>query len=405
MDSRYEVALDEAQSIIDHHWPDLGFEMVELSNCLGRRLAMDVNAQVSVPPFNAAAMDGYAVRFEDVSTPRKRLRIVGEIQAGEDCQIELGCDEAVRLYTGSIVPDGADHIVIQEVADRLDDHVIVTNAQDRARHVRTEGGDFRAGDTVLKKGDIIGPSHVGLAAASNNPQLPVQAKPSFSIITCGNELRQPGEATKRGEIIESNSLAISSLLRASGGNVECLASARDDPADLKSKMLSVSNANFVLVIGGASVGKHDLARGVFEDIGGQFLFEKIAVRPGKPTWLGILGKQLVLGLPGNPTAAYVIALLLLKTKLDGRDALRPTKAYLRSDLEGNGAKETFTRANFELVDGKVRVAVLRDQDTSRVKALKTTNCLIRRPTGDPPRHKGDLVEILPIWLPIAALGT
>lgn len=389
-----EVTIHEAYSILDEYWPTPQQETVTLSESLGRTLAADVQALLNTPPFDAAAMDGYAVRLEDVRTPLSALRVIEELPAGRNCETQIEPGEAVRLFTGSMVPSGADHILIQEHARQEDDQVFVTSAQVQSRHIRKMGGDFRAGDIVLRKGELVTPSHVGLAASSNNAVLPVVVKPRFAILTCGNELRLPGETPKRGEIIESNSYAISSMLQANAAEVERLDPARDDVADLLSKFASAASAQIILAVGGASVGKHDYVKSAFKDLGGDILFEKIAVRPGKPTWLGMLGNQIVLGLPGNPTAVYVIASLLLKSRLSGATGIRFKSARLCSDLSKNGPKETYTRARLEFVDGIACVVALRDQDTSRVKVLTSTNCLIRRDAEDPSRPTGDLVDIV-----------
>lgn len=368
-----------------------------LSDCNGRILSKDISARHTTPPFDASAMDGYAVRFDDVCDTLGELSLIGEVPAGSGKQLALAHNQAVRVFTGSPMPQGADHVVIQEHAEEQNGVVRVRQPQNTARHVRRAGGDFHTGDLLIKAGTRLRASHIGLAAAGGYGDLLVDGKPHVAILTVGNELKQPGEELNFGQIVESNSHTLSSLFAASGACVTVLGTAVDDIDSIQSYLGTATKADLIVCVGGASVGKYDLVRQVFDKLGGKVVFGGIAMRPGKPTWFGILGSQKVLGLPGNPTAAFVLASLFCKPLMLGIPELEKITASLDGPLTQNGPREVFERARFFFRDGKVFVESLRDQDTSRLKVLTSSNCLLHRPANDNAKHAGQHVTIFPIW--------
>lgn len=388
------VSLEEAVRLVFEHQVSAGLEHLPIEQCLGRVLAQDITARVTVPPFDASAMDGYAVRFEDVTTIGSKLSLIGEVAAGQPNPFALEPNQTVRVFTGTPMPRGADHVLIQEQAVLKNGEVTVSERQEQPRHIRRAGGDFSEGDLVLRAGTVLTPSHMGLSAAANYKQLHVRRKPSIAILISGSELRPPGSQLSPGQIIESNSYTLSSILSALGATTTKLDVVRDDQSSIEQCFTSAASADMILAIGGASVGKHDLVRAAFQNTGGEFLFERIAVRPGKPTWFGKIGDQPVLGLPGNPTAAFVIASLLMKPLLGLSKSIEFTDALLKVPLSENGPRETYARGHYSLDNGIVCVAPLSDQDTSRVNVLASTNCFIHRPPHDPGRSENQKIQIV-----------
>lgn len=388
------IDIHHAFDLIHNHWPEPSSELIGLEDCSGRVLSEDVFSKVTAPPFDASAMDGFAVRFSDVGKAGTRLDLLGEVPAGAPNMFSLRAGECVRVFTGSPMPEGADHVLIQEHADLGNSEIHVNKAQYEARHIRRAGGDFCIGDKVLKRGTRLTYSEIGLAAAANHSSLPVFIQPHFAIMTTGSELRAPGEGLEPGQIVESNSISLAHLLGSEGARVSRLPIAMDDEASILSRFEEASDADIILTVGGASVGKHDLVRGAFARLGGELIFERIGVRPGKPTWLGRLGDQIVIGLPGNPTAAVVIASLLIKPRLQFDENIKFTQAFLATDTPANGARETYARARLVLENGTAKVYSLKDQDTSRVQVLTSTNCLLHRPAHDAKKLVGDLVNIV-----------
>ena len=388
------VSIKEALQLLQSNCGEQPIERVSINHCRGRILAEDLISKETVPPFDSAAMDGYAVRFSDVTRTGSSLRMIGEVAAGQHNCFSISSNQTVRVFTGAPMPSGADHVLIQEHAEVSDQSVEVAQFQERARHIRKAGGDFRAGDTILKKGTRISASNYGLLAAANHETVIVFAQPKIALITTGSELKPLGSVLEHGQIIESNSYALMALLEDYGASVRRIGNAIDCKSSIAEKFEEASAADIIITIGGASVGKHDLVRNVFTDLSGKFEFERIAVRPGKPTWFGTLSDQLVLGLPGNPTAAFVIASLLLKPLLSMAREIEYTNAFLASDISSNGPRETFSRANLKINGGRAEVSCLRDQDTSRVKVLSSTNCFLHRPVDDPERYAGDRVNVV-----------
>lgn len=388
------VSIHAAVRLIASHNCMPASENVTLEACLGRTLAQDIFANATVPPLDASAMDGYAVRYEDVRTMGAKLRVIGEVAAGSSSGMSINQAETVRVFTGSPMPRGADHVLVQEHANVEADNITVASPQSEPRHIRKAGGDFHKGDKVLDAQTHLTARHIGLAAAANHESLLVHKRPTVAIITTGSELRAPGNDLSGGQIAESNSYTLSKVLESYGAEVRRLNTVSDDQKSIEAKFREATDAGIIITIGGASVGKHDLVRAIFAKLGGKFVFERIGVRPGKPTWFGTLSDQIVLGLPGNPTAAFVMASLLLKPLLTGISALEFADAFLTAPLPANGPRETFLRGHMTLEKGRVCVMGLKDQDTSRIKALVSANCLIHRPENDGEVSEGDLVQIV-----------
>lgn len=376
-------------------------ETVDIAEGAGRVLSEDIVAAVTQPPFAASAMDGYAVRFADMR-PGARLKVTGEAPAGAAFAGEVGPGEAVRIFTGGVTPAGADHVIIQEDVSREGDTIIVTEAQAAPANIRAEGIDFRKGDAVLRKGEVLHGARLALAAAANVARLSVARRPVVAIIASGDELVEPGSILKPGQIVGSTGYGLAALIRDWGGEPAMLGTAADTIAAVHARLDAAKDADLIVPLGGASVGDRDVMREAFAQRGFELFFEKVAVRPGKPTWFGANSAgQRVLGLPGNPASALVCAQLFVKPLLwaaTGRsiaDAVRTIPARLAEDAPGNGPRETYLRAKARVAaDGVLTVTHFPRQDSSLLTPFAAANCLLRLAPNAAPAKAGSACEAL-----------
>ena len=375
----------------------LGVEPVPLGSLPGRIAARDHVAKISQPPFSASAMDGFAVTAEDAVSGRS-LEVIGEAPAGAPFQGRVGQGEAVRVFTGAVIPDGAGHVVIQEDVERVDDQITITDEQTGGRHIRAAGIDFTVGDVLAKSGERFGRFHGALLAAANVAEAECYRRPRVALFSSGDELRAPGNDLAPGEIINSNHYAVSEIVRAAGGVPDYLGCAGDDIAEIEAMYKQAASADVVLPIGGASVGDYDYMREGFTAAGGELIFEKVAMKPGKPTWCGALGSARVIGLPGNPAAAIVASSIFaqpLIARLAG-DTSHATfmQAVTASGLPANGPRESYLRAErIGAEGGRVVVQPFRSQDSSLLSAFAKCDVLIRRVPNAPAVEAGDAVEV------------
>ena len=299
-------------------------EMVALDLAYKRILAHDLAALRTQPPQAMSAMDGYAVRAADAVRAGARLRVIGEIAAGRPFDRVVSAGEAARIFTGGVVPDGADAVIIQEDTVVEGDGIAITEAAVTGRHIRRAGVDFRQGDVLLKAGRELGDRDLSLAAAMNYPHLPVRRRPKVALLATGDELVMPGETPGPGQIVYSNGYALRALARAEGAEVIDLGIAADTLSATTSGIRQGRDigADILITTGGASVGDHDLVKQALDAEGVAMAFWRIAMRPGKPLMHGRLGAMRVIGLPGNPVSSYVCAFLFLVPLI--LQALRPT---------------------------------------------------------------------------------
>ncbi|HSR77140.1 MAG TPA: gephyrin-like molybdotransferase Glp [Xanthobacteraceae bacterium] len=358
----------------------------ELVNAHGRVLAADVKALRTQPPAPVSAMDGYAVRSSDLVSAPARLRVIGEVAAGRPFERVIGPGEAARIFTGGVVPSGADTIVIQEHATRAGDEVTVTRPASRGRNIRVEGLDFRAGDVLLARGHRLTGRDLGLAAAMNHATMPVYRRPKVALLATGDELVAPGSNPGPGQIVYSNGFALRAMMRAEGADVIDLGIAPDrlDETIAAVRRARAAEADVLVTTGGASVGDYDLVQKAFAAEGMTLSFWKVAMRPGRPLMHGRIGEMHVLGLPGNPVSAFVCGLLflvpLLRT-LSGRSDVRlPTEsAVLGASQPANDERADFLRATLKRNGGGQLVATpFPTQDSSMVGVLAKADCLVIR---------------------------
>ncbi|MEO0465736.1 MAG: molybdopterin molybdotransferase MoeA [Pseudomonadota bacterium] len=383
------ISVDEAWSIVGAHAVNTAVETVPLREAVGRTLALPIIAQLTQPPLTVSAMDGYGVMYSDVEAGGADLVVIGEAPAGRLFPGRVTTGQAVRIFTGGALPDGADHVVIQEHVHRSGDLIHIPEAEAGPKHVRKAGIDFHQGDELLAAGVTLGPAQIAIAAAGNHAQVSVHRRPRIALIANGDELKPAGSTLGPGEIIASNGYGLAALIESWGGEAMDLGIAPDHPAAIDEMIDSAKGADIILPVGGASVGDHDHMRSVFSARGLDMVFEKVAVKPGKPTWFGKLDAALVLGLPGNPASAWVCAHLFLKPLMARRNTLVET-SQLSGPVPSNGPRESFLRARRSR-DGVTAVA---NQDSSLLTPFLTSNVLIRRRPHAPAAALGDMVEVV-----------
>ncbi|MDP4022131.1 molybdopterin molybdotransferase MoeA [Methylobacterium sp. NEAU 140] len=378
-------------------------ETTPLARAAGRTLAADVAATRTQPPFPASAMDGYAVRAADAGSAGAALRLIGISAAGHGFAGPLGPGEAVRIFTGAPVPEGADAILIQEDAEAAGDAVRVVEPVERDRFIRRAGLDFAAGDTLLGAGLTLDARRLALAAAAGHPSLPVRRRPRVAILATGDELVEPGAPAAWDQIVASNSLALAALAAEAGAETIDLGIAADDHAALEDAVRRAreAEADLLVTLGGASVGDHDLVQAALRREGMDFGFWRVALRPGKPLMHGRLGRMLVIGLPGNPVSSIVCGLLfvvptiraLLGDPMAGADRSEP--AVLGRDLPENDGRADYMRARLELRPGELPVATPENrQDSSMLAVLGRAEALLIRAPRAPAARAGDPCRII-----------
>ena len=394
------IAVEEALGRITAAFAPLSVETVGLGEALGRVLAEDVVARIDQPPAAVSAMDGYALRAADLASVPVELAVVGEAPAGGAYAGEVGPGQAVRIFTGGPLPQGADSVVIQEDTESRDERVTIKVQVPPGHYVRALGLDFRRGSVGLTAGRQLTARDIGLAAAMNVPWLRVRRRPRVAILSTGNELVLPGEPLAANQIIASNGLALSALVTAFGGLPIHLGIARDDGVSLGAMMAAAQGADILVTSGGASVGKHDLIRQVLEQSGWSLDFWWVAMRPGTPLLFGHLGETPVLGLPGHPVSSLVCALLFLRPAmdimrgLDGSERPRET-ARLATALAANDRRQDYLRASITAdADGQLVATPFPRQDSSMLATLAQADGLIVRAPLAPPAAAGDTVAIL-----------
>jgi molybdopterin molybdotransferase len=377
-------------------------ETVALDASYHRVLAHDVTARRTQPPQAMSAMDGYAVRAADAAAIGSRLTVIGEVAAGRPFEKALGAGEAVRIFTGGVVPEGADAVVIQEDTTTSGSTVTVTEAARVGRHIRPAGIDFRKGDVLLAAGSRLTDRDLSLAAGMNYPELPVRRRPKVALLATGDELVMPGQTPGPGQIVYSNGYALRALARAEGAEVVDLGIAADTVEATTSGIRRArdSGADILITTGGASVGDHDLVKRSLEAEGVDMAFWKIAMRPGKPMMHGRLGGMRVIGLPGNPVSSYVCGYLFLVPlirALSGRADVHHVResALLGRDVGENDQREDYLRARIETRADGVLIAVPVDhQDSSLLANLAAARALVIRAPFAKAAATGSVCEIL-----------
>jgi len=389
------IAVEDALARIFALCPAARTETVPLAQAAGRVLAEPVTAGRDQPPFAGSAMDGYAVLGP--VTPGQTFRVMGEAAAGGAFPGRIGAGEALRIFTGAPVPDGADRVVIQEDVIRDGDLITLRDRLDRATHIRPAGGDLRAGD-VLSAPRRLRPVDLALLAAMGADSLRVARRPVVALIATGDELVMPGEAPRADQIVASSVFALKAMVERAGAEARLLPIARDSEVHLRAVFALAKGADVIVTTGGASVGDHDLVQPVARALGAELALWNIAMRPGKPLMAGRLMDALFLGLPGNPVSALVCAQLFLIPALDALQGLgawpaQTREAELAEPVAANGPRAHYMRATLE-PDGGIRA--LARQDSGLISVLAGADALLIRPAHDPARPVGHPVRYVPL---------
>jgi len=395
------ISVEEALARLLAPLEKLPPEQISIVDGLGRVLAEDVTARRTQPPFAVSAMDGYAVRAEDLSAVPVELRIVAEVPAGAGFGGHVGPGEAARIFTGAPLPAGTDTIIIQEDTEREGDRVRVLEGAPRGRYVRREGLDFAEGEVLLKAGRRLTARDIGLLAAMNRPWLLVHRRPRIGILSTGDEIVMPGDPIGPHQIVSSNSLALAAFVAACGGIPVSVGNAPDDPEALRQIAAATSGVDLLVTTGGASVGQHDLVRDALAADGLELDFWQIAMRPGKPLIVGRYRGTPMIGLPGNPVSTLVCALLFLHpavARLSGgaAPAETPPTARLGVALPKNDGRQDYLRSRLtNAADGMHEVFPFEVQDSSMMRLLALADCLVVRPPHAAALAAGATVPIVP----------
>ncbi|MAY85707.1 MAG: molybdopterin molybdenumtransferase MoeA [Pseudooceanicola sp.] len=385
------ITVDDARALLFDLVSVLPVEHVPLGRAAGRVLAEPVAARRDQPPFDASSMDGYAVKSAEAEL-HGMFRVIGESAAGHGFAGKVGAGQAVRIFTGAPMPEGADFVVIQEDITRRGDVITITDTPGRKTNVRPRGGDFRAGDSIDAP-RLLRPADIALLAAMHVAQVPVRRRPVVALISTGDELVMPDDTPGADQITVSNTFGLAAMLGDAGAEVRILPIARDRAESLETALNLAQDADLIVTIGGASVGDHDLVGQVAQGAGLERSFYKIAMRPGKPLMAGRLGGSALVGLPGNPVSAMVCGHIFILPMLRVMAGFPPEapifrRATLSEDLPENGPREHYMRA---VRDGET-IHAFNDQDSAMLGLLSRADALIRRPANDPARTRGEIVD-------------
>ena len=390
------LTVAEALALVLRDAAPLPAERAPLMEAHGRVLAEDLSALRTQPPTDVSAMDGYAVRAVDVANAPASLALIGEVAAGRPFDGTVGAGEAARIFTGGVMPAGADAVVIQEHARRIDGRVLLEKSTETGRNVRRKGLDFAAGTVLLRRGQRLSARDLALAAAMNHPAVPVHRRPTVAVLATGDELVPPGATASASEIVYSNGFATMALAEREGCAIVDLGIAPDRLPETVAAICRAraSGADILVTSGGASVGDYDLVQQALSGEGLALSFWKIAMRPGRPMLHGRLGAMHVLGLPGNPVSAYVGAFLFLVPlirRLAGRTDLERTSepAVLGADLPENDERTDYLRATLRVgPDGRQIATPHPLQDSSMLVPLAAADCLLIRVPHAPTARAG-----------------
>ncbi|MBL8834078.1 MAG: molybdopterin molybdotransferase MoeA [Rhodospirillales bacterium] len=394
------ISVAEARTRILSAFAPLGGETVALAAAHGRTLAVDVHARLTQPPLPVSAMDGYAVRAADIAKAPASLTMIGTAPAGHMFAGTVGPGQCVRIFTGAVVPEGADTILIQENADADGTRIVARQAEPVGRFVRPAGLDFKTGDLAIPAGTTLDARHVGLAAATNHAWLDVRRRPRVAILSTGDEIVLPGTEPGPGKIVSSNGPALAAFVAQAGGDPVLLPIAPDDERALQAIAAGARGCDLLVTTGGASVGDHDLVRQALGSTGLRLDFWQIAMRPGKPLMFGRFGDVPMIGLPGNPVSSLVCAVLFVGPAIAamlGRAETGPKteRAALGRDLEPNDRREEYMRATLSRdAEGTLRATPFAKQDSSMIALLARAEALAIRPANAPAAKAGDPVDII-----------
>jgi molybdopterin molybdotransferase len=391
------ISVDEAVQRVTRSFAPLPSERIALTDALGRVLARDAIAPIDHPPAPMSAMDGYAVRAGDAHVGAE-LAVIGEAPAGRPFAGRVGSGQAARIFTGAVVPDGADSVVIQEDAVAHGMSVRIKEAPRQGENIRERGLDFRIGDVLLESGRFLSARDVALLASADFAHLDVARKPRVAVVATGDELTRPGEPRTPGGIVASSTYAIQAMVREWGGEAFDLGIIPDRADEFARLPAAARGMDLIITLGGASVGDHDLIQSALAPHGFTLDFWKIAMRPGKPLIFGRLNAIPLIGLPGNPVSAMVCAILFVRPAISAMlgaqyaDLVRT--ARLTAPLKANGKRQDYIRAKLSVSEGVLKAEPFALQDSSMQRIFARADALIIRPVDAQPAAAGDEVKVL-----------
>jgi molybdopterin molybdotransferase len=395
------LPVDEAIARIVAGVVPLQTETVALDDALGRTLAKPLAAKRTQPPFDASSMDGYAVRAADIVKPPGNLRVIGSVAAGANFAGKVGPGDAVRIFTGAPMPDGADAVLIQEDVEAIDAATIAAKASVKTgSNVRPAGLDFREGAALLPAGTGLAMREIALAAAMGYGAVSVRRRPHVAIVSTGDELVSPGMSPAPNQIVAASAPGVAAYVRSRGAQPHDLGIIHDDKDAIgkAAERALALPADILVTLGGASVGDHDLVGAALRDKGMTLDFWRIAMRPGKPLMFGRIGPMRVLGLPGNPVSGLVCALLFLRPLIDAtlgrpaRDLSEP--AILAVAVPANDGRQDYVRATLVTGNDLPKVTPLPVQDSSMLSVLAAADCLLIRAPNAPAAKAGAPCRII-----------
>ncbi len=382
----------------------MGFESLALKELDGHVLAENALAKTTLPPLDASAMDGYAVKLEDRHKQGSVFNQIGASPAGSPFAGTVGKDETVRIFTGGAVPDGANHVIMQENVSAEGDKVTLVEPIFPASHIRKAGIDFTEGQLVVNAGAKLDAYAIALLAAANHGTVSVRKRPKVALIANGDELLEPGSKLHKGAVVSSNPSGLAPLITSWGAEPIFAGISSDNPQAIKAQIAACADADILVPIGGASVGDHDYMRPVFTELGYKKVFEKVAVKPGKPVWFGTIPResspQYVLGLPGNPASALVTAHIFLKALIDGLIQVNDPShkfipAHVTHPMKAATWRAEYIRATAKIDgNGTVQVTAIPRQDSSLLTPFLKANCFLVRDPDAPALAAGGLAKIM-----------
>jgi len=397
------IDYEDARRLVLESAKSAAAESVPLIEALGRTLARDIKAGEDIPPFAKATMDGYAVRAADTGPVEQsgsvELDVTEDLPAGRVSRRTLGFGQAVRIMTGAPLPKGADAVVTVEDTEKDGTKVKISRAVRPGDNIGLAGEDLKKGELILERGSAVGSAELGMLAALNYARVPVVRRPKLAVIATGDEIVEPGERKSRGQIRNSNGYALWAMARSAGAEASYLGIARDSTAALQAKIRRASGADILVLSGGVSVGDYDLVKNKLGEMGVRTIFWRVRIKPGKPVFFGIRGKQLVFGLPGNPTSAMVTFLLFVQPAVErmlGRKCPGPNsgRAVLETDLDLKPGLTRFLRGVLSAGDSVLKVAPYSDQRSGVLRSMVRSRVLIVVPAAVARVEKGAEVEIL-----------
>jgi len=396
------ISVEEALSLILSDITEMGTERVDITSSLGRVIAEDVHAKRENPPWDNSAMDGYALRYEDIKGATKDqpalLIVIEDLPAGYTAKKQIIKGRAIRIMTGAPIPKGADTVVMVEDTEKDGEQVRVSREVPAGENIRKAGEDIKTGDLVVPSGTIIRPAEIGIMATCGRAFVSVYQRPRVAVVSTGDELVDVDEEITEGKIVTSNSYTLSSMAAECGANALQLGIARDTKKALRDKLMQALHADVIITSGGVSVGDFDFVKDVLKELGSEMKFWKVAMKPGKPLAFGTIGGKPAFGLPGNPVSCMICFEQFVRPSLlkmmGHKNIYRPVvSATLKEDIKKKPGRRHFIRSLVSLEDGQYTVTTTGEQGSGILKSMVAANSLLLFPEELSFLKAGDKVKV------------